>query len=156
MPRTQRQEIGDERKRGGVGWVGFSFFYVYIYSDPLRLRNEEINKHNNNSSSRNSSNSSSKKIGNMCRATRSRYHSLKWKRQQQQLFNQFFVLVRCATFRIVPNHQRWPAKWKHARFGTLQICMLSRCLATKFLRQSSVGSLLRVSCWLGSRFSFPN
>ncbi len=31
----------------------------------------------------------------------------------------------------------------------VQICTLSRCLSTKFLRRSSVGSLLRVSCWLG-------
>ncbi len=30
------------------------------------------------------------------------------------------------------------------------ICMLSRCLVTKFLHLSSVGSLLRVRCWLGS------
>ncbi len=29
------------------------------------------------------------------------------------------------------------------------ICMLSRCLLTKFLHRSSVGSLLRVHCWLG-------
>ncbi len=29
------------------------------------------------------------------------------------------------------------------------ICMLSRCLLTKFLHQSSVASLLRVRCWLG-------
>ncbi len=29
------------------------------------------------------------------------------------------------------------------------ICMLSRCLLTKFLRRSSVRSLLRVRCWLG-------
>ncbi len=34
------------------------------------------------------------------------------------------------------------------------ICMLSRCLLTKFLHRSSVGSLLRVRCccWLGSPF----
>ncbi len=30
------------------------------------------------------------------------------------------------------------------------ICMLRRCLLTKFLVRSSVGSLLRVRCWLGS------
>ena len=30
-----------------------------------------------------------------------------------------------------------------------QFCMLSRCLVTKFLRRSSVGSLLSVRCWLG-------
>ena len=29
------------------------------------------------------------------------------------------------------------------------ICVLSRCLLTKFLRRSSVGRLLRVRCWLG-------
>ncbi len=29
------------------------------------------------------------------------------------------------------------------------ICMLSRCLGTKFPHRSSGGSLLRVSCWLG-------
>ncbi len=31
------------------------------------------------------------------------------------------------------------------------ICMLSRCLLTKYLHRSSVGSLLRVRCWLGRR-----
>ncbi len=31
------------------------------------------------------------------------------------------------------------------------ICVLSRCLLTKFLHRSSVGSLLRVRCWLGCR-----
>ena len=30
------------------------------------------------------------------------------------------------------------------------ICMLSRCLLTKFLHRSSVGNLSRVRCWLGS------
>ncbi len=37
-------------------------------------------------------------------------------------------------------------------------CMLSRCLSTKFLHRSSVGSLLRVRCWLGlllSSFLLP-
>ncbi len=34
-----------------------------------------------------------------------------------------------------------------ARFAP--ICMLSLCLLTKFLHRSSVGSLLRVRCWLG-------
>ncbi len=29
-------------------------------------------------------------------------------------------------------------------------CMLSRCLLTKFLHRSSVGSVLRVRCWLGT------
>ncbi len=29
------------------------------------------------------------------------------------------------------------------------ICMLGRCLLAKFLHRSSVGSLLRVCCWLG-------
>ncbi len=32
------------------------------------------------------------------------------------------------------------------------ICMLSRCFLTKFLHRCSVGSLLRVRCWLGTRF----
>ncbi len=31
------------------------------------------------------------------------------------------------------------------------ICMLTRCLSTKFLHKSLVGSLLRVRCWLGCR-----
>ncbi len=31
-------------------------------------------------------------------------------------------------------------------------CKLSRCLLTKFLLRSSVGSLLRARCWLGSNF----
>ncbi len=31
------------------------------------------------------------------------------------------------------------------------ICVLSRCVLTKFLRRSSGRSLLRVRCWLGSR-----
>ncbi len=30
------------------------------------------------------------------------------------------------------------------------ICVLSRCLVTKFLRRSSVRSLFRVRCWLGN------
>ncbi len=30
------------------------------------------------------------------------------------------------------------------------ICMLSRCLLTKFLHRSSVGRLSRVRCWLGT------
>ena len=30
------------------------------------------------------------------------------------------------------------------------ICMLSRCLLATFLHRSSVGSLLRVHCWLGN------
>ena len=30
------------------------------------------------------------------------------------------------------------------------ICMLGRCLVRKFLHRSSVGSLLRVPCWLGT------
>ncbi len=33
-------------------------------------------------------------------------------------------------------------------------CMLSRCLLTKFLRRSSVGSLLSVRCWLGKKILF--
>ncbi len=33
------------------------------------------------------------------------------------------------------------------------ICKLSRCLLTKFLHRSSVRSLLRVRCWLGTRCS---
>ncbi len=33
--------------------------------------------------------------------------------------------------------------------------VLSRCLVTKFLLRSSVGSLLRVSCWLGRRTGEP-
>ncbi len=36
----------------------------------------------------------------------------------------------------------------------VQTCMLSRCLLTKFLHRSSVGSLLRVCCWLGSCFFY--
>ncbi len=31
------------------------------------------------------------------------------------------------------------------------ICMLSRCLLAKVLHRSSIGSLLRVRCWLGAR-----
>ncbi len=36
------------------------------------------------------------------------------------------------------------------------ICKLNRCLLTKFLRRSSVGSLLRVLCWLGSQTASSN
>ena len=60
---------------------------------------------------------------------------------------------------VVPNHQRWHAKWKlswnmhtlHTRFLHVwrRFAMLSRCLVTKFRHRSSVGSLLRVRCWLG-------
>ncbi len=32
------------------------------------------------------------------------------------------------------------------------ICVLIRCLLAKFLHRSSVGSLLRVRCWLGGRW----
>ena len=75
------------------------------------------------------------------------------------------VLGKYRTFRhlvayYVPNHQWWHAKWKlsqnayilHTRFcifGTNSV--LSRCLLTKFLYRSSVGSLLRVHCWLGRK-----
>ncbi len=39
----------------------------------------------------------------------------------------------------------------HTFFARLApICTLSRCLLTKFLHRSSVGSLIRVRCWLGS------
>ncbi len=31
------------------------------------------------------------------------------------------------------------------------VCVLSWCSLTKFLHRSSVGSLLRVRCWLGGR-----
>ncbi len=60
---------------------------------------------------------------------------------------------------FLPLHQRWYAKWKlswnmyytfiHAFALLVPICMLSRCLLTSFLHRSSVGSLLRVRCWLG-------
>ena len=36
------------------------------------------------------------------------------------------------------------------------ICMLSRCLLTKFLRRSSVGSSLRARCWLGMYYQPSN
>ena len=41
----------------------------------------------------------------------------------------------------------------HARFfaSLALICMLSRGLVTKFLHRTSVGSLLRVYCWLGTK-----
>ncbi len=61
---------------------------------------------------------------------------------------------------LVPNRQRWHAKieapLERVHFGHTflhvwhRFRMLSRCLATKFLLRSSVGSLLRVCCWLGS------
>ncbi len=38
----------------------------------------------------------------------------------------------------------------HVFASLVLICKLSRCLVTKFLHRSSVGSLLRVRCWLGS------
>ena len=37
----------------------------------------------------------------------------------------------------------------HVFARLMPICMLSRRLETKFLRRTSVGSLLRVRCWLG-------
>ncbi len=44
-------------------------------------------------------------------------------------------------------------EYVHVAYTTLHvfalICMLSRCLVTDFLHRSSVGSLLRVRCWLG-------
>ena len=66
----------------------------------------------------------------------------------------------------LPNHQRWYAKmvvqlqyiqyiYTHIAYtffaSLVPICMLSRCLLAKFLHRSSVGSLSRVRCWLGSR-----
>ncbi len=60
----------------------------------------------------------------------------------------------------LPNHQRWHAKVEaqseyvctrcmHIFARLAPICTLSRCLLTKFLHWSSVGSLLRVCCcWL--------
>ncbi len=59
-----------------------------------------------------------------------------------------------------PNQQRWYAKFGssveiHARCmlhvlaRLTPICTLSWGLLTKFLHRSSVGSLLRVRCWLG-------
>ena len=61
----------------------------------------------------------------------------------------------------LPDHQWWYGKWKlswntyytlhvHVVAPLAQICMLSRCLVTKFQHRSSAGSLLRVRCWLGS------
>ncbi len=60
-----------------------------------------------------------------------------------------------------PNQQRWHAKcqlsWntyalpKRVFACLAPICTLSRCLLTKFLQQSSGGSLLRVCCWLGQQ-----
>ena len=58
---------------------------------------------------------------------------------------------------MVPNHQRWKLSWNihtlHTRFFSrlAPIFMLSRCLLTKFLHRSAVGSLLRVRCWLGTQ-----
>ena len=39
----------------------------------------------------------------------------------------------------------------HVFARLIPVCMLSRCLATKFLPRSSGGSLLRVHCWLGTK-----
>ncbi len=60
-----------------------------------------------------------------------------------------------------PSHQWWYAKieaqseYVHVACTSLhiwrQFWMLSRCFAAKFLRRSSVRSLLRVRCWLGRR-----
>ena len=41
----------------------------------------------------------------------------------------------------------------HVFAGLASICMLSRCLLTKFLHWNSVRSLLRVRCWLGPLYS---
>ncbi len=78
---------------------------------------------------------------------------LLWQDSGQQLL--FF----CQAFlNVLPNHQRWDVKRKlswstqvhnciHV-FGRLAPnCIL--CLLTTFLHRSSVGSLLRVRCWLG-------
>ncbi len=67
-----------------------------------------------------------------------------------------------------PNRQRRYAKWKLSRCTVVcsthcihvfvrlaPICMLSQCLLTKFLNRSSVGSLLKVHCWLGTRRDTP-
>ena len=57
----------------------------------------------------------------------------------------------------VPNHQRWYAKWKpswnmyvHNFFCTFGVDLYTQSVLIKqFLHRSSVGSLLRVRCWLG-------
>ena len=60
---------------------------------------------------------------------------------------------------FLPNQQWWHAKMEaqseyvhtaHTFFARLApICVLSRCLLTKILHRSSLGSLLGVRCWLG-------
>ncbi len=63
---------------------------------------------------------------------------------------------------LLPNHQRWCAKRKlsrntytlHTRFCEFGhgFVMPGRCLyKQKLLHRSSVGSLLRVRCWLGTQ-----
>ncbi len=60
----------------------------------------------------------------------------------------------------LPNHQRWYAKWKFS-WNMYTHCIYVLCtfglyaqsvitVLTKFLHRSSVGSLLRVCCWLGT------
>ena len=76
-----------------------------------------------------------------------------------------FILVTFPALQNISNHQRWYAEcwnvgkcWNahciHVFARLAPICMLSRCLLTKFLHWSSVGGLLRVRCWLGRQFFF--
>ncbi len=70
-------------------------------------------------------------------------------------------LLYCSHSRLPNHHQRWYAKMearleyiRYTFFTRLApICLLSRCLLTNFLHWISVGSLLRVRCWLGMYFS---
>ena len=71
---------------------------------------------------------------------------------------EYFPFV-CRHFLLFPTTNGGTQKWRlsrnvrtsHTCFGHVwrPVCVLSRCLSTSFLRRRSVGSLLRVRCWLG-------
>ncbi len=71
-----------------------------------------------------------------------------------------------AEIKDYPTSNGGMQKWKlsqnvhtlHTRFFwhvLAPTCMLGRCLSTKFLHQSSGGSLLRACCWLGAMLARP-
>ncbi len=77
----------------------------------------------------------------------------------------FFIFCRETTELLCSRRAQPPTRWYaklelsrnmytlHTRFMHIwhPICMLSRWLVTRFLHRSSVGSLLKVHCWLGER-----
>ena len=74
-----------------------------------------------------------------------------------------FQIKKSVSLVFIPNHQRWYAEWKYISVGIYTHRLRTRfctfgadlyayaVLFNKISPSSSVGSLLRVSCWLGRR-----